>query len=333
MKNIQKITIILLALLAVILSGCSGVEGNIIAEDAKENEMIKITIAEMKAPVSSPMTLAYLMGYFEEEGLDVEVKSFSIARLGVDAMINGGADFGMAADYVTMNIMQNDNDIFTIGTYFQDDLGINIIGKKSSGITKLDDLKGKKVAAVVGTAHEVNLYSYAKSVGVKYDEISVVNMAVPDMPSALIKGDIDAYSSMEPFLTPIAKEIGDDAIIFKKPEIYTVTGHLLVNKNIAQNNSEIVIKYLRAVNKGINYLEQNPDEAKEMLAKYYNTDIETLELVLPNFGFQLDFNEEKIITELEEEFILAKEMGNIRNNAQMSDYRKYFYKKAFDSIQ
>lgn len=323
--DIKKLYLSLFMLFAVLITGCGSVEGNIIADNVNEDEPIKITLAEMKAPVSAPITIAHLKGFYEDEGLDVDVKSFSIGRLGIDALINGGADFGNTGDFVTMNMIYRGGDLKVISTYFRDDESLSIVGKKSAGIENVNDLEGKRVGVAIGTPLEMYLYNLAKKYDIDYDKIEKINIAIPDMPSALNKGSIDAYSSVEPFITPIAKSLGNDSTVIFEKDVYEATGILLATNKVISDKPEAVEKFNNAINMGIEFLNDNPEEAYSILADYYGSDVETIRLSIERTNFILDFNKGKLIEDLKEEYELGVELNYLDKDSKMPDFSKNIF--------
>ena len=73
MRQKQLIVYLLLLLLVI------GLFSILLLPDEEET-LPHVVFAEMKSPVAGPLALAHLKGYYAEEGLDVEVQSFSIAR-------------------------------------------------------------------------------------------------------------------------------------------------------------------------------------------------------------------------------------------------------------
>ena len=293
-------------------------------EDYSEDTLPKVVLAEMKSPISGPLTIAHLNGYYKEEGLDLEVKSFSIARLAVDAMIGHSADFGMAADIVTMNIFTSNQEIYSIGTYSHDKSN-KILARKDRGIKTIPDLRGKKIGIFKGTALEAYLFKVLEHEKISFNEVTLVNLQVSDMPAALLRGDIDAFSSIEPFITLTKEKMGENGIILQNKEAYEVTPHILVRKEIIEERPAYIQKFLRAIKKADRFIQENPSEAKQLLADYTGLSIEAMDIYFNDVQFNLEANLSRSLFELEEEYEVGKQIGIISDSTIKPDFTDFLY--------
>src|SRR5207247_2979643 len=89
-----------------------------------------------------------------------------------------------------------------------------IVARKGAGLTKVEDLKGKKVAAVVGTSTFFDIRALTlKAYGfdIQKDTQIVTATAPPDMVTLLGKGDVDAIIAWQPIT---------DAVVFRGEGVY-----------------------------------------------------------------------------------------------------------------
>ena len=74
------------------------------------------------------------------------------------------------------------------------------MAKANSGITKVADLKGKKIASQVGsTLDNVFKKRIAPEAGLQASDYSIVNVQFSDQVAALAAGSVDAFLGLEPF--------------------------------------------------------------------------------------------------------------------------------------
>ena len=76
--------------------------------------------------------------------------------------------------------------------------GARILAKKDGGITKIEQLKGRKVGTARGGAQELLLYAELDKHGLAIKDVQVVFLAYADLNQALQAAQVDAISQSEP---------------------------------------------------------------------------------------------------------------------------------------
>jgi sulfonate transport system substrate-binding protein len=95
-----------------------------------------------------------------------------------------------------------------------------IVGKRSSGITTLADLKGKRVVVPRNTSAHYYLVAMLRSVGLQESDVTLVNAPATGMAAALVNGSADALSMWEPESQNAVAALGADAVIFQNNALY-----------------------------------------------------------------------------------------------------------------
>ena len=96
-----------------------------------------------------------------------------------------------------------------------------IIARRSAGIRRVEDLRGKKVAATVNTSSQYFLREMLRKAGLLLDtDVRFVNLEGPDMPAALKRGDVDAVAIWEPHAQNSLEALGSDAVDLQNPSVY-----------------------------------------------------------------------------------------------------------------
>ena len=138
--------------------------------------------------------------YFYEkylpEGTTIEVIPFESPSDGKDAVVSGSVDFGtfgIAASILAAAVHQP---LVVIGS--ECNKGMAIVAGKTSGIDKLSDLKGKKVAILPGSTQEAFMLGRLQMEGMTIRDLTPVRVSFSEMPAALARGDVDAYVGAEP---------------------------------------------------------------------------------------------------------------------------------------
>ncbi len=131
----------------------------------------------------------------------------------------GTADLATNAETQALRVTVKNPDLRIIMTVSE---GLyRIVGRRSSGIAKLDDLKGKRIATIPNTSSGYFLHKMLKSAGLTLDDVTVVPiMPLSDMPKALAERKVDAVTIWEPEMENAAEAIGADAIEFSGKGVY-----------------------------------------------------------------------------------------------------------------
>ncbi len=95
-----------------------------------------------------------------------------------------------------------------------------IVARRSAGITRLADLRGKRIGTSLSTSAHYYLVKMAGTAGIAESDITAVPLPLPDMPAALKRGDVDAVSIWEPHAENSVQALGNDAVVFQDRSVY-----------------------------------------------------------------------------------------------------------------
>ena len=98
-----------------------------------------------------------------------------------------------------------------------------IVARRSAGIEKLSDLKGKRIGAPLTSSSGYFLHLMLESAGLKAGEVEMRDVRpFTGIAAALEKGEVDAISIWEPQAENAARALGDDAIVFPGEGVYQI---------------------------------------------------------------------------------------------------------------
>lgn len=116
-------------------------------QDDSDSNLTKITVAEVAHSVFyAPQYVAHGLGYFEEEGLDVEIVLTSGADNVMAAVLSGDADIGFSGSEATIYVYNGGEKdyVMTFAGLTQKD-GSFLVSREKYDKFTLDDLRGKSV--------------------------------------------------------------------------------------------------------------------------------------------------------------------------------------------
>jgi sulfonate transport system substrate-binding protein len=155
-----------------------------------------------------------------------------------------------------------------------------LVVAKGSKITP-SQLKGKKFAAQKGTDPYYFLLQVltAKKLDPAKD-VTIVNLAHADGKAALLRGDVDVWSGLDPITSQTVKVDGSK-IIYENKALNT-WGIISAREDFLKGNRDITVAVLKNYQKARAWILANPDKAAQILATSAKIDLDVAKNVLVN---------------------------------------------------
>jgi len=144
---------------------------------------------------------------FSKDGIGVRWVQTLGSNKALEFLNAGSIDFGSTAGAAALIGRINGNPIKSIYVYSRPEWTA-LVTRKDTGITKIADLKGKRVAVTRGTDPHIFLVRALQTVGLTEKDISEVLLQHPDGKIALIRGDVDAWAGLDPMMAQAQVEDG-----------------------------------------------------------------------------------------------------------------------------
>ena len=251
----------------------------------------------------APLYLALEEGYFEDAGIKVEATKFDAPNQIIDAFLQGQLDIGppsIAAGITGIAETKNPGKlkIYALAGGNKENPTSTLFVALDSDISKIDELKGKKVGILGGT---IQWRTIAREIfvqnGLDIDkDLVIVELAPGLQVQALASKQIDALLSLEPIST-VVKEKGIGKILNPCPTEQMIAepfygGAGVISTKFLDENPELAKKVMEIMEKAITEINANPSLAKKYLPKYTSIDASIApkvpDLVLKMYS---DFNE------------------------------------------
>ena len=122
-----------------------------------------------------------------------------------------------------------------------------LVAKKGSGITKVADLKGKRVAMPFNSTTHFHIMVALDQAKINPADVKILNMRPPEVRAAWQRGDIDATFIWDPVLAEAKK---DGTIIITSGQITASTGKAtfdgyVANKDWAKAHRDFMVKFVK----------------------------------------------------------------------------------------
>ncbi len=197
-----------------------------------------------------------------------------------------------------------------------------IVARRSAGITKLADLRGKRIATMRATSADYFLAKMLKHAGMTEADVTVLNvLPLQNMVTGLQKGELDAVAIWEPFSENAARAIGDDAVEFSGKGIYQELFNLNTTAGALADPAKRreIVAFMRAIIAANAKMNRDPREGQEAMAKSGNYTVEEVANSWRHHGFIAGFAPDMLdVLEEEEVWLAGQEKRAPRTREQLA---------------
>jgi NitT/TauT family transport system substrate-binding protein len=234
---------------------------------AEAADKIRVAIAAVYVPFA-PIYVAEELGYYKEKNLEVEPTVYRGGGPAQEAMAAGAADILTnspmgAALAISKGVKQK---IVAAGGTVTP-AGWHIIVRKDSGITKMEDLNGKKVG-VTGKASTSDFFALwaAKNANVS---VQTIPLGGNGLLPALKSKQVDAVVLWPAFsFRALQDETLVDLVNLGKVMGPVVPDSVVASDEMIEKRPDVLRRYLQALLKAVDYMQKNEEWTKKYIAKY-----------------------------------------------------------------
>lgn len=277
---ISILCIILIAVLSII----------IIFRQEEKTDLKKIKVAEVTHSIFyAPQYLADALGYFEEEGLDIEFILTPGADKVTAAVLSGDVQIGFCGSEATIYVYNNGEKDYLInfaGLTKKD--GSFLVGREEIKDFTVKDLKGKHVIAGRKSGMPAMTLEYAiNQGGLNTSELNFdTSYDFSATSGAFIGGDGDFVALFEPTATSLVKQ-GYGHIVASVGELGGIVPYTAYNarKSYIEENEDVIKGFTKAINKALEYTHNHAaKEVAEKISTYFpDSSINDLETMVQNY--------------------------------------------------
>ncbi|NLA57888.1 MAG: aliphatic sulfonate ABC transporter substrate-binding protein [Firmicutes bacterium] len=293
----------------------------------------KLTVSYNPMPLNVPSIVMKEMGFLEEAmaelGVEVEYKSFLAGYQMTEAMAAGELDIApVMGGTSTITSFAGGRDLQVFAAYGQAPAGFAIVTKVDSSCQSIRDLKGKTVGVPVGTEAHYLLGKALEEAGLSLEDVQVANMLVPDAVTALMAGHVDAAAVVEPVLSRL-QSAGQISVLRDGVGLMPGLTVMTARREIIEKQPEVLAAFLKAHNRSLLYMEGNPEETVELVAKETKLPPELVKKIMAKYTFAPELSPE-LAASLDNTAAFLREVGIIREAVNVEDLINY---TILDSIQ
>jgi len=225
----------------------------------------KLTVAHSTWVGYGPLYIAKEKGFFEEEGLDVELTVMEDVKTRMPALAAGRIDVAVTTIDTVLTFTSPNHPLVYLFALDDSAGGDGIVANKD--ITSVADLKGKKVAYTEGSVSQFFLSVLLKDAGLTLADVETQNMTAGDAGAAFVAGRVDAAVTWEPWLTR-GKDADHGALLVDSSTTPgLITDVAVTTEKMLAERKENLQGFYRAWAKAVDWQKANEAEADAIMAK------------------------------------------------------------------
>jgi NitT/TauT family transport system substrate-binding protein len=263
----------------------------------------------------APLYLGIDKGFFKDEQLTIKPQLAEGGAAITPAVVSGDFQIGFSNTISLLIAASQDLPVEIIspgvsGAASEKDAWDDLLVPKNGPVKTTKDLEGKTIAVnTLKNICEVTIKASLEKDGVDVSTLKFSEVPFPDMNAALDAGRVDGACVVEPFVSQgkAGKSKGINPFYERTAPNLTVATYF-ASKQYAEENADVVDRFVKAMNKSLAYAQSNPDEVRKVLLDYTEIPPEAAEAIkLP--VWRSDLNEQTIeqLSELTKKYGLIEE--------------------------
>jgi NitT/TauT family transport system substrate-binding protein len=312
LSGIRRLPAVLIAVACLLTAASCGDDGGG-GGDSSGTQTLKVGVIPI-ADVA-PLYLGIDKGFFKEEQLKIQPQLAEGGAAITPAVVSGDFQIGFSNTISLLIAASKDLPVEIIsqgvlGGKSEEEAWADLLVLKDGPIQDGKDLEGKTIAVnTLENICEVTIKASLEKDGVDVDKLKFTEVPFPDMNAALEQKRVDGACVVEPFVSQgtAGKAKGIDPFYVRTAPDLTVATYF-TSKQYAEENADTVDRFVRAINKSLEYAQAHPDEVRQTLLDYTEIPPEAVEAIkLPIW--RTDLNEPTIekLSELSKKYGLIEE--------------------------
>jgi NitT/TauT family transport system substrate-binding protein len=299
--------------------------GDATAVAQPETRNLKIGTAR-DPQLATEIAVAKYKGYFEQEGLNVEIGYFVSGAEMMSAVAAKQLMLASFGESPAINLRAGGHPVKIVARMADISGTQQIVAQK--GIAKPQDLRGKKVGLQVGSTSEALLGEFLKAHGMKLAEVELVNMSPPDQVAAFARGDVQAICVWQPFVLR-AKQRGGQALAAANrsfiageegPKKYYGAHAVLVGREeFLKDNPRTVEAALRAMVKAAEFARGNPDETAKLLGQDIQLPVDDIKAMVLENRYDMSVTSE-MIADISRTIEFLAGLGKLKTKPSVAEF-------------
>lgn len=243
-----------------------------------DSSLTKATIGLFPSSAVGAIQLGINKGYFEEEGIDLEMLLGQGSAAQLPSLTSGSLEFMLASPTTPLVATTKGLDVKIISGYamnrpdiVEDSVAV-LVGPKSN-IKRAKDLEGKTVSInALGSIGDIGIREAISLDGGDPSKVNFVQLGFNEVAAQLESGQIDAGMAGPPFMQQIVANKGKVISDFiNESELGGAELVIVSSGALTEKDPELVRGFNAALGKTLTYAEENQDEVRALLPEVLGT--------------------------------------------------------------
>ena len=291
--------------LAILLTAVFAVSTLTACGNSETSNLTKVTLSEVAHSIFyAPMYVAIEEGYFEEEGIDLELVTAFGADKVTTAVISGEADIAFMGSESTIYVYQQNADDYLVNfAQLTQRAGNFLVSRKPMDDFQWKDLKGTSVLGGRKGGMPQMVFEYVlKKHGIDPETDLTIDQSIDfgSTAAAFSGGKGDFTVEFEPSATALELE-GAGYVVASLGEAsgYVPYTAFSARKSYLEENPEIIQQFTNALQKGMDYVNTHtPEEIAAIIQpQFAETDLSQITAIVKRYHEQDTWKENLIFEE------------------------------------
>lgn len=310
----SKITILALILLLTASLGQAGC-------GASREPPEKITISTSMTNVAGLLFVARAKGFFANNGLEVTLKAVASGNVGLEELKAGTADIAAFTEFAMVSgILGGFRSLRCLGAIAAAD-DIQLITAKDRGISRPNDLKGKRIGVFRGSNAEFFLGRFLTLNDLALEDVGIVNLNPSAMAAALMEGRVDAVMVWEPAAAEIIKKLENKTVSWPGQGGQPYFWLLASTDRFIKERPGAPERLLRSLAQAEEYIKSHQEESIDIIAAQVKLDAALLRNIRPKYVYEVSFDQSLLIAMEDQARWMIK--NRLTQQTQVPNYLDY----------
>jgi NitT/TauT family transport system substrate-binding protein len=264
--------------LAALLLGLAAVPAG--AADLEKTE-VNLSVGGKPLLYYLPLTVTERLGYFEEEGLDVQINDFQGGSKSLQALVGGSVDVTTGSYEHTIQMQAKKQPLVAVAQLGRfPGIGFGVLASKADAFKGPQDIKGMKVGVTApGSSTNFMVNYILANNGLQPEDASYIGVGGgASAVAAARRGEIDAISNTDPVISQLERQglikvIYDTRTEAGTHEVYGgdyPAAVLYMPPSFAEQNPNTTQALVNALVRGLQWLKTaTPEQIVEVMPEEY----------------------------------------------------------------
>lgn len=309
----RVIFVFLMAITAGWMSACS----------VQDDTPMPFKIAMAQQPDNALNFIAFEKGYFEQQGLAVTVEMFPSGKRALEeGFLKRDFDMVSMSEVPFVFALEKHPDLRIFGHMYGADNVNRIVARRGIGLNNIEDLQGKVIGTQKSSAVHYFFHRIYNAFNIPRESFTLKFYKAEELPQALVRGEIDAFSMREPYVSEAERLLNGDVNIFSMPGIYQQYGVMVARGEALKHNKEAYKRYLNALHQAREYAISHSEESIALVARHLNTPVKAARQFWRSSHLQLGLHQ-GLVNTIENEIIWRNFLTDLGLDSYKVDLTKF----------